>query len=206
MVEVEWLSDNGSPCTAHEIRRLAQEIGTTPIESPQSNGMAEVFVKTLKRDYARVVPRPDASLPARRLVSNTTTPCTRTRRWSTARRASSSANTVGAVRRPNECTMSADAIGSRAKPPQAVAPSASLDRPERSGGPTVRTTPCPVIQGNYAKGLLGWVSNNRSQQCRWRRHPSSALSPPLYDGGHYRKRASGVLKTTIDIWSHALHF
>jgi len=43
MVEVEWLSDNGSPYTAHEIRRLAQEIGTTPIESPQSNGMAEAF-------------------------------------------------------------------------------------------------------------------------------------------------------------------
>ena len=61
---IEWLSDNGSPYTARETRALAREIGlvpcTTPIESPQSNGMAEAFVKTLKRDYARVNPRPDA--------------------------------------------------------------------------------------------------------------------------------------------------
>ena len=57
-VPIEWLSDNGSPYTARETRRLARDIGlvprTTPIESPQSNGMAEAFVKTLKRDYARV--------------------------------------------------------------------------------------------------------------------------------------------------------
>jgi len=36
--------------TAHETRRLARKIGlapcTTPIGSPQSNGMAEAFVKT----------------------------------------------------------------------------------------------------------------------------------------------------------------
>jgi putative transposase len=28
----------------------------TPVESPESNGMAEAFVKTLKRDYVRVSP------------------------------------------------------------------------------------------------------------------------------------------------------
>ncbi len=33
----------------------------TPVESPESNGMAEAFVKTFKRDYARVNPIPDAS-------------------------------------------------------------------------------------------------------------------------------------------------
>jgi transposase InsO family protein len=33
---------------------------TTPIESPQSNGMAEAFVRTIKRDYVRVSPCPDA--------------------------------------------------------------------------------------------------------------------------------------------------
>ena len=32
----------------------------TPIKSPESNGVSEAFVKTLKRDYARVQPRPDA--------------------------------------------------------------------------------------------------------------------------------------------------
>ena len=30
----------------------------TPVRSPESNGMAEAFVKTLKRDYARIQPRP----------------------------------------------------------------------------------------------------------------------------------------------------
>jgi putative transposase len=33
---------------------------TTPVSSPQSNGMAEAFVRTLKRDYVRVNPRPNA--------------------------------------------------------------------------------------------------------------------------------------------------
>jgi len=50
---------------------------TTPIESLQSNGMAEAFVKTLKRDYARVSPRfrrGPRALPARLVVSSTTTP------------------------------------------------------------------------------------------------------------------------------------
>lgn len=64
-VPIEWLSDNGSPYTAAETRALARLIGlvplTTPIESPQSNGMAEAFVKTFKRDYARVHRRPDAA-------------------------------------------------------------------------------------------------------------------------------------------------
>ena len=68
---IEWLSDNGSPYTARQTRRLARDIGlvpcTTPIESPQSNGMAEAFVKTLKRDYARVSPRPDAASVLRQL-------------------------------------------------------------------------------------------------------------------------------------------
>ena len=33
---------------------------TTPIESPQSNDMAEAFVNTLKRDYVTLNPTPDA--------------------------------------------------------------------------------------------------------------------------------------------------
>jgi putative transposase len=32
----------------------------TPIRSPESNGMAESFVKTFKRDYVRCNARPDA--------------------------------------------------------------------------------------------------------------------------------------------------
>lgn len=61
---IEWLSDNGSGYIAHETRAMARDIGleprTTPVRSPQSNGMAEAFVKTIKRDYVRVSPLPDA--------------------------------------------------------------------------------------------------------------------------------------------------
>lgn len=61
---IEWLTDNGSCYLAGETRRFARDIGfeplTTPIESPQSNGMAEAFVRTIKRDYVRVSPCPDA--------------------------------------------------------------------------------------------------------------------------------------------------
>ena len=68
---IEWLSDNGSPYTAGETRTLARDIGlvpcTTPIQSPQSNGIAEAFVKTIKRDYARVSARPDAASVLRQL-------------------------------------------------------------------------------------------------------------------------------------------
>jgi putative transposase len=55
---IEWLTDNGSCYTAAETRSIAKEMGlmpvTTPVTSPQSNGMAESFVKTLKRDYAKL--------------------------------------------------------------------------------------------------------------------------------------------------------
>lgn len=61
---VEVLSDNGSAYTAKETRIFARQIGLkscfTPVASPQSNGMSEAFVKTLKRDYVRVKPLPDA--------------------------------------------------------------------------------------------------------------------------------------------------
>jgi len=33
----------------------------TPVESPESNGMVEAFVKTFKRDYVRVSPIPHAA-------------------------------------------------------------------------------------------------------------------------------------------------
>jgi putative transposase len=60
----EWLTDNGSCYIARETRSFAADIGLvprrTPYRSPQSNGMAEAFVKTFKRDYVRVNPTPDA--------------------------------------------------------------------------------------------------------------------------------------------------
>ena len=61
---IEWLSDNGSGYIAREARAFAREIGleplTTPVTSPQANGMAEAFVQAIKRDYARVNPLSDA--------------------------------------------------------------------------------------------------------------------------------------------------
>jgi transposase InsO family protein len=61
---VEWLSDNGSCYTARETVAFARDMGFiscfTPVRSPESNGMAEAFVKTFKRDYVYVHDRPDA--------------------------------------------------------------------------------------------------------------------------------------------------
>lgn len=61
---VQWLADNGSAYTARETLDFAAALSLipcfTPVRSPESNGVSEAFVKTLKRDYARIKPRPDA--------------------------------------------------------------------------------------------------------------------------------------------------
>jgi transposase InsO family protein len=68
---VEWLSDNGSAYVARETRQIATALGLqlafTPVRSPESNGISEAFVKTLKRDYARVTVLPDAATVLRLL-------------------------------------------------------------------------------------------------------------------------------------------
>ncbi len=47
---VQWLSDNGSPYAAAKTIDLALALNLepcfTPVESPESNGMAEAFVRT----------------------------------------------------------------------------------------------------------------------------------------------------------------
>ncbi|WP_421666936.1 IS3 family transposase [Pseudomonas putida] len=69
---VQWLSDNGSAYTAEQTRLFARQIGlqpvTTPVRSPQSNGMAESFVKTIKRDYVAHMPKPDRETALRNLA------------------------------------------------------------------------------------------------------------------------------------------
>jgi len=69
---IQWLSDNGSAYTAEQTRNFARGIGliplTTPVCSPQSNGMAESFVKTMKRDYIAHMPRPDRLTALRNLA------------------------------------------------------------------------------------------------------------------------------------------
>ena len=61
---VQWFSDNGSIYTARDTRVFASQLNLvpcfTPVASPESNGMSEAFVKTLKRDYLRISPVPDA--------------------------------------------------------------------------------------------------------------------------------------------------
>jgi putative transposase len=63
---VQWLSDNGSIFAAHKTIEIALALNLapcfTPVESPESNGMAEAFVKTFKRDYVRINPIPDAAV------------------------------------------------------------------------------------------------------------------------------------------------
>lgn len=52
---IQQLTDNGPAYIAYETVRFARQLGfsvcTTPSYSPESNGMAEAFVKTFKRDY-----------------------------------------------------------------------------------------------------------------------------------------------------------
>lgn len=61
---IEWLTDNGSCYITKATRQFAKSLGfkmcTTPIRSPQSNGMAEAFVKTFKRDDVYLNDLPDA--------------------------------------------------------------------------------------------------------------------------------------------------
>jgi putative transposase len=61
---IQWLSDNGSCYTARDTIKFARDLGfdvrTTPAYSPESNGMAEAFVKTFKRDYIALCEPSDA--------------------------------------------------------------------------------------------------------------------------------------------------
>lgn len=61
---IQWLTDNGPAYIARETVQFGQKLGlsicTTPSYSPESNGMAEAFVKTFKRDYVWISDIKDA--------------------------------------------------------------------------------------------------------------------------------------------------
>jgi putative transposase len=61
---LEFLSDNGGAYIAADTRSVARQLGlkpiNTPVCSPQSNGMAESFVNTFKRDYVSRMDLTDA--------------------------------------------------------------------------------------------------------------------------------------------------
>ena len=60
--QVEILSENGSPYIARNTRIFVRQLGLKPcytrMKSPQSNGISEAFVNTLKRDYVNIAPLP----------------------------------------------------------------------------------------------------------------------------------------------------
>ena len=61
---IEWLTDNGSPYIAERTRVLRAGPRAAALDDAgvlaASNGMAESFVKTMKRDYVAFMPKPDA--------------------------------------------------------------------------------------------------------------------------------------------------
>ncbi|MCZ5465813.1 IS3-like element IS2 family transposase [Escherichia coli] len=69
---LEWLTDNGSCYRANETRQFARILGLEPkntaVRSPESNGIAESFVKTIKRDYISIMPKPDGLTAAKNLA------------------------------------------------------------------------------------------------------------------------------------------
>ena len=69
---VEWLTDNGSCYRANETRQFARMLGLEPkntaVRSPESNGITESFVKTIKRDYISIMPKPDGLTAAKNLA------------------------------------------------------------------------------------------------------------------------------------------
>jgi hypothetical protein len=62
---LESFSDNGSCHSVAEIRDFAAALDLvpcfTPVRNPESNGMGEAFVRTLRRDHAGLTPLPDAA-------------------------------------------------------------------------------------------------------------------------------------------------
>ncbi|MDA5297582.1 IS1 family transposase, partial [Escherichia coli] len=69
---VIWMTDDGSCYRANETRQFARMLGLEPkstaVRSPESNGIAESFVKTIKRDYISVMPKPDGLTAAKNLA------------------------------------------------------------------------------------------------------------------------------------------
>ncbi|HFN4630781.1 integrase core domain-containing protein [Escherichia coli] len=57
---------------ANETRQFARMLGLEPkntaVRSPESNGIAESFVKTIKRDYISIMPKPDGLTAAKNLA------------------------------------------------------------------------------------------------------------------------------------------
>lgn len=70
---LELLTDNGSCFASRETIDFADSLKVmsrfTPVRSPESNGVAEAFVKTFKRDYVHVSDCPDARTVMKKLCT-----------------------------------------------------------------------------------------------------------------------------------------
>lgn len=171
-VPIEWLSDNGSPYTAHKTRAFAGEIGLVPRTNPdrepavKRNGRS--LRQTIKRDYARIAVRPDAVSVLRQLDFwfehyNNIHPhkalgYRSPREFRKQLVEKTTENAVGARRRPDESTMSAAAIGSGpSAAPNAVARSASLDASAAVDHPR-QQLPVRLFRGNYTETRSRWRS------------------------------------------------
>jgi putative transposase len=70
-IEIQWLNDNEGIYTSLETTSYVEDLGfkpiTTPAYSPESNGMAEAFVNTFKRDYVAGGDLSDADTVIRQL-------------------------------------------------------------------------------------------------------------------------------------------
>jgi putative transposase len=70
-ITIQWLNDNEGIYTSLETTIYAEDLGfkpiTTPAYSPESNGMAEAFVNTFKRDYVAGGDLSDAQTVIRQL-------------------------------------------------------------------------------------------------------------------------------------------
>jgi transposase InsO family protein len=69
---IQWLSDNGPQYTSRKTVEFGRELGfevcTTPSYCPESNGLAEGFIKRFKHDYVYVSRLPDGATVARQVL------------------------------------------------------------------------------------------------------------------------------------------
>lgn len=70
---VQWLNDNGWAYTAEQRRLFTRQIGvqpvTSPVRTPQRNGMAGSFATAMKRDYVAHMSKPDRETALRNLAT-----------------------------------------------------------------------------------------------------------------------------------------
>lgn len=68
----EWLTDNGSAYRSHQTRQFDRMVGLEPkhtgVRSPENNGVAKSFVKTMKRDYISIMPKSDGLTAVKNLA------------------------------------------------------------------------------------------------------------------------------------------